>query len=138
MPRPSKPHHDWEPTTAEPPTTEPLTTPPRSAAIAALYQNQPESNKRNELELKDITSRVYYGNDVQSSDDAEMTFRKGSLIVQCGGHTALDVMWFIWHHIKEYTGLLLICKKGLSSMIVDPAVTPLCELRDCNAEDDGE
>ncbi|GKB59445.1 cysteine-rich receptor-like protein kinase 2 [Tanacetum coccineum] len=32
------------------------------------------------------------GNDVQSSDDDEVTFRKGSLIVQCGGRTALDII----------------------------------------------
>nr|GFC85849.1 hypothetical protein [Tanacetum cinerariifolium] len=35
-------------------------------------------------------------------------------------------------------GSLSTGAKGLFSMIVDPAATPCCELRDCNAEDDGE
>ncbi|PWA29253.1 Formyl transferase, C-terminal [Artemisia annua] len=51
-----------------------------------------KSDKCNELDLKVITSRVYHGNDVQSSDDDELTFRKGSLIIQCGGHTALEIL----------------------------------------------
>ncbi|GJU80917.1 methionyl-tRNA formyltransferase-like isoform X1 [Tanacetum coccineum] len=50
-----------------------------------------KSDKRNELDLKVITSRVYHG-DVQSSDDDEVTYRKGSLIVPCGGRTALEVL----------------------------------------------
>ncbi|KAK9066939.1 hypothetical protein SSX86_014263 [Deinandra increscens subsp. villosa] len=51
-----------------------------------------KSDKCSELELKVITSRVYHGNDVQSSGDDEVTFRKGSLIIPCGQHTALEIL----------------------------------------------
>ncbi|GKB33691.1 DNA helicase [Tanacetum coccineum] len=62
-----------------------------------------KSNKSNELELKDITSRVYYGNDVQSSDDDEMTFRKGSLIVPCGGCPTLDVLNYAQDFLNKFS-----------------------------------
>ncbi|XP_071731291.1 uncharacterized protein [Rutidosis leptorrhynchoides] len=49
-----------------------------------------KSDKNTELELKVITSRVYEkGND---NKDDEVTFTKGSLIVLCGGHTALEIL----------------------------------------------
>ncbi|XP_076950884.1 uncharacterized protein LOC143624008 [Bidens hawaiensis] len=51
-----------------------------------------KSDKRSELELKVITSRVYRGDDVKSSEDDEVIFRKGSLIIPCGQHTALEVL----------------------------------------------
>ncbi|GJW98974.1 hypothetical protein Tco_0180782 [Tanacetum coccineum] len=59
-----------------------------------------KSNKRNELEPKVITSRVYHVNDVQSSDDDEVTLRKGSLIVPCGGRTALEVLNYAQDFLK--------------------------------------
>ncbi|KAD4888349.1 hypothetical protein R6Q59_033708 [Mikania micrantha] len=51
-----------------------------------------KSDKCSELEFKVITSRVYHGNDVQSNEDDEVTFRKGSLIIPCGQHTALEIL----------------------------------------------
>ncbi|MFS7973498.1 putative methionyl-tRNA formyltransferase [Helianthus anomalus] len=51
-----------------------------------------KSDKRSELELKVITSRVYRGGDVHSSEDDEVTFRKGSLIIPCGQNTALEIL----------------------------------------------
>ncbi|XP_076920328.1 uncharacterized protein LOC143581421 [Bidens hawaiensis] len=51
-----------------------------------------KSDKRSELELKVITSRVYRGDDVKNSEDDEVIFRKGSLIIPCGQHTALEVL----------------------------------------------
>nr|XP_043616718.1 methionyl-tRNA formyltransferase [Erigeron canadensis] len=59
---------------------------------AKLLVIDEKSDKCNELELKVITSRVYQGNDVQRSEDDEVTFRRGSLIVPCGGHTILEVL----------------------------------------------
>ncbi|KAI7749027.1 hypothetical protein M8C21_009933, partial [Ambrosia artemisiifolia] len=51
-----------------------------------------KSDKRSELELKVITSRVYRGNDVNSSENDAVTFRKGSLIIPCGQNTALEIL----------------------------------------------
>ncbi|KVH92397.1 Formyl transferase, C-terminal [Cynara cardunculus var. scolymus] len=59
---------------------------------ARIYVIDEKSDKCSELELKVITSRVYHSNDVQSSKDDEVTFRKGSLIIPCGGNTALEVL----------------------------------------------
>lgn len=48
-----------------------------------------KNDKRSELDLKIITSRVY--NDAQVSKDDDVAFIKGSMIIPCGGGTALEV-----------------------------------------------
>ncbi|KAK9066941.1 hypothetical protein SSX86_014265 [Deinandra increscens subsp. villosa] len=58
---------------------------------ARILVTDENSDKCSELELKVITARVYYGN-VQSSEYDEVIFRKGSLIIPCGQHTALEVL----------------------------------------------
>lgn len=49
-----------------------------------------KNDKRSELDLKIITSRVY--NDAQVSKDDDVAFIKGSMIIPCGGGTALEVL----------------------------------------------
>lgn len=51
-----------------------------------------KNDKSNELDLKIITSRVYHGDHAHISKDDDVAFKKGSLIIPCGGGTALEVL----------------------------------------------
>ncbi|XP_011099488.1 uncharacterized protein LOC105177900 isoform X1 [Sesamum indicum] len=52
----------------------------------------PKSGQHNIIELKIITTRVYGNNEIRSGQMDDIFFAKGSLIVPCGGGTALEVL----------------------------------------------
>lgn len=53
----------------------------------------PKSDTQNIIELKIITTRVHDNNEILSGEVDDILFVKGSLVIQCGEGTALEVSY---------------------------------------------
>lgn len=54
----------------------------------------PSSGESSSIELKIITTRIYTGIRSQDIEANDVLFTKGSLVIPCGGDTALEVRRF--------------------------------------------
>lgn len=56
----------------------------------------PETDKQNIIELKIITTRVLENNEISRGEVDDILYAKGSLVIQCGEGTALEVSYHIY------------------------------------------